>query len=114
MDDEMRKFNSDITKTLREFRSAISSLDADKVRRCLQVYVNALDGNDEDDKFVRHFRGLLKKKVGDHFKERFRLRTRHSNFRDNFFHLFFLQKTNSIYCLSLFGPIFFFFSFFSR
>jgi len=63
MDDEMRKFNSDITKTLREFRSAISSLDADKVRRCLQVYVNALDGNDEDDKFVRHFRGLLKKKV---------------------------------------------------
>lgn len=63
LDQEMRKFSSEITKTLRTFRSAISTLDAEKVSTCLQVYGDSLDGNDEEGKFVRHWKDMLMKKV---------------------------------------------------
>ena len=68
IDDAMRKFKSNITKTLRTFRSAISTLDADKVSGCLEEYEKALDGYDEEDKFVRHWKDWLKKKVSDNVK----------------------------------------------
>ena len=68
IDDEMRKFSSNITKTLRTFRSAIFTLDADKVSGCLEEYEKALDGNDDEEKFVRHWRDWLKKKVSDNVK----------------------------------------------
>ena len=67
LDEEMRKFNSDITKTLRTFRSAISTLDAEKVEHCLEVYGDALDGNDDEEKFARHWRNMLEKKVSEKF-----------------------------------------------
>ena len=65
LDKEMREFNSEITKTLRIFSSAISTLDEERVKKCLQEYADSLDGNDEEGKFVRHWRDLLKKKVCD-------------------------------------------------
>lgn len=63
LDQDMRKFNSEITKTLRTFRSAISTLDAKKVDTCLEVYADSLDGNDEEGKFVRHWKDMMKAKV---------------------------------------------------
>ena len=63
LDQDMRKFNSEITKTLRTFRSAISTLDAKKVNACLEVYADSLDGNDEEGKFVRHWKDMMKAKV---------------------------------------------------
>ncbi|XP_068683033.1 uncharacterized protein [Montipora capricornis] len=63
LDEEMRKFSSEITKTLRIFSSAISTLDSKRVEKCLQVYADSLDGNDEEGKYVRHWRDMLKKKV---------------------------------------------------
>ena len=63
LDEEMRKFNSDLIKTMRTFRSAISTLNAEKVQKCLQVYGDALDGNEGEEKFVRHWRNMLNKKV---------------------------------------------------
>lgn len=63
LDQDMRKFNSEITKTLRTFRAAISTLDAKKVETCLEAYANSLDGNDEEGKFVRHWKGKLKSMV---------------------------------------------------
>ena len=63
LDQEMMWFNSEMTKTLRIFNSAISTLDAERVEKCLQEYADSLDGNDEEGKFVRHWRDLLKKKV---------------------------------------------------
>lgn len=63
LDEEMRKFHSDITKTMRTFRSAISTLHSQSVEKCLKEYENALNGNDNEGKFVRHWRYMLKKKV---------------------------------------------------
>ena len=63
LDQDMRKFNSEINKTLRTFRSAISTLDAKKVETCLEVYADSLDENDEEGKFVRHWKDILKSKV---------------------------------------------------
>ena len=65
LDQEVRWFNSEMTKTLRSFDSAISTLDAESVRKCIQVYADSLDGYDEEGKFVRYWRGLLKKGVCD-------------------------------------------------
>ena len=63
LDQDMRKFYSEINKTLRTFRSAISTLDARKADTCLQAYAHSLDGNDEEGKFVRHWKDMLKAKV---------------------------------------------------
>lgn len=65
LDVEMKKFSSDITKALRTFRTAITTLDEEKVEKCLEVYEQSLDGNDEEGKFARHWRNMLKKKVGN-------------------------------------------------
>lgn len=65
LDEDMKKFNSDITKALRAFRAAIASLDTEKVDKCLEMYEEALDGNDDEEKFARHWRNMLKKKVGN-------------------------------------------------
>ena len=64
-DQDMRKFNSEITKTLRTFRAAISTLDAKKVETCLEAYADSLDGNDEEGKFVRHWKDMLKARVSN-------------------------------------------------
>ena len=65
LDLKMRWFNSEMTKTLRSFDSAISTLDAKSVKECIQVYASSLDGNDEEGKFVRYWRDLLRKRVCD-------------------------------------------------
>ena len=63
LDQDMREFNSEITKTLRKFRNAISTLDANKVETCLEAYADSLDGKDEEGKFVRHWKDKLKSMV---------------------------------------------------
>ena len=62
---QMKKLSNDITKALRTFHSAISTLDEEKVEKCLEVYEKALDGNDDEEKFARHWKKMLKKKVGN-------------------------------------------------
>lgn len=63
LDSEMKKFNSVVTKTLRTFRSAISSLDKEKVAECLEAYEQALDGEEYDEKFATYWREMIAKKV---------------------------------------------------
>ena len=63
LDQDMRKFDTEITKTLRKFRSAISTLDAKKVETCLEGYEDSLDGNDKEGKFVQHWKDMMKAKV---------------------------------------------------
>ena len=63
LDSEMKQFNSVITKTLRTFRNAISSLDKENVKECLEKYEKALGGNDYEEKFAEHWREMLMKKV---------------------------------------------------
>ena len=63
LDSEMKQFSSVITKTLRKFVSAISSLDKKSVEECLDKYAEALDGNDYEGKFEAHWREMLMKKV---------------------------------------------------
>ena len=63
LDSEMKEFNSVITKTLRTYRSAISSLDKEKVKECLETYEKALDGNDYKEKFATYWTEMLTKKV---------------------------------------------------
>lgn len=59
----MKEFRSKVSKILRTFRSAISSLEQEKVRQCLEVYEKALSKEDYEGKFAAHWRELLKKKV---------------------------------------------------
>lgn len=63
LDGEMKEFRSKVSKILRTFRSAISSLEQEKVRQCLEVYEKALSKEDYEGKFAAHWRELLKKKV---------------------------------------------------
>ena len=65
LDKEMKEFQSEINKAIRTFRSAISALDDEKVKKSLEVYEKGLDGNDVEGKFVQHWRSMLKKKVRD-------------------------------------------------
>ena len=60
LDSEMKKFYSVISKTIRTFRSAISSLDKEKVEECLQMYEQALDETDYEEKFATYWREMLK------------------------------------------------------
>ena len=59
LDSKMKRFYSDIIKTLREFRPAISSMDKEKVKECLEKYEKALDGNDYEEKFTTYWREVL-------------------------------------------------------
>ena len=63
LDGEMKEFRSKVSKILRTFRSAISSLEQEKVTQCLEVYEKALNREDYEGKFAAHWRELLKKKV---------------------------------------------------
>ena len=60
LDSEMKKFYSVISKTIRTFRSAISSLDKEKVEECLKTYQEALDETDYEEKFATYWREMLK------------------------------------------------------
>ena len=62
LDREMKQFNSLVVQTLRTFRYAISSLDEEKVEKCLDVYGNALDGETYDNKFATFWREMLTEK----------------------------------------------------
>ena len=63
LDIDMKQFKSAVTKTLRTFRSAIASLDKEKVEECLNAYQEALDKSDYEDKFATYWREMLKGKV---------------------------------------------------
>ena len=63
LDEDMKKFKSHVTKTVRTFRNAIASLDKEKVEECLKAYQEAFDENDYEEKFATHWREMLKKKV---------------------------------------------------
>ena len=60
LDSEMKKFSSVINKTIRTFRSAIASLDKEKVEECLKTYEQALDETDYEEKFATYWREVLK------------------------------------------------------
>lgn len=65
LDSEMKQFSSVITKTLRKFRSAISSLDDEKVEKLLDMYEKG-EGHyegDYEEKFATCWRELLTTKV---------------------------------------------------
>ena len=63
LDGEMKEFSSEVKNTLKTFRSAISSLEQEKITQCLEVYEKALNTKDYEGKFAAHWRELLKKKV---------------------------------------------------
>ena len=63
LDGEMKEFLSEVSKILRTFRSAISSLEQEKVTQCIDVYEKALNREDYEGKFAAYWRELLKKKV---------------------------------------------------
>ena len=65
LDSDMKQFSSVITKTLRLFRSAISSLDKENVEKCLEMYEKGggyYEG-DYEEKFATCWKEMLAKKV---------------------------------------------------
>ena len=63
--ENMKRFSSEVEKVLQIYMDAISTLnlsgDESQFDDCLTAYENALDGYDEEGKFVHFWRKLLKR-----------------------------------------------------
>ena len=64
-DEDMKRFIKDVEKVCLTFTSAISTLDTSRddtqFNECFEAYENALDGIDEEGKFINYWRNLLAK-----------------------------------------------------
>ena len=67
--DDVEHLLSQVNKVYKEFLEAISSMHKcegpNKLKACMKVYVDALDGRDMNGKFIKEWRNILSKKVSE-------------------------------------------------
>ena len=66
-DDDVKEFCSEVNKLLRKFKEAIKRMDSvdgpEKIKECLEAYMEALDGLDIEGKFTLEWKKILETKV---------------------------------------------------